>query len=63
MKRDVYPYALIAARGFLDAVLRWFIDLQIPSLPGTGCGGPHHQMIKSYYCISFMHIRVGIQIL
>lgn len=30
-----YSYALIAAGGFLGAVLRWFIDQQIPSLPGT----------------------------
>jgi fluoride exporter len=30
-----YSYALIAAGGFLGAVLRWFIDLQIPSLTGT----------------------------
>jgi CrcB protein len=30
-----YSYALIAAGGFLGAVLRWFIDLQIPSLAGT----------------------------
>ncbi|PKL69302.1 MAG: hypothetical protein CVV30_06935 [Methanomicrobiales archaeon HGW-Methanomicrobiales-1] len=30
-----YSYALIAAGGFLGAVLRGFIDLQIPSLPGT----------------------------
>ena len=35
MKPDYRSYALIAAGGFLGAVLRWFIDLQIPSLPGT----------------------------
>ncbi|MDO9323805.1 MAG: fluoride efflux transporter CrcB [Methanoregula sp.] len=28
-------YAIIAAGGFLGAVLRWFIDVQIPSLTGT----------------------------
>ncbi len=28
-------YVLIATGGFLGAVLRWFIDQQIPSLPGT----------------------------
>ncbi|MFA6331578.1 MAG: fluoride efflux transporter CrcB [Methanoregula sp.] len=35
MKIDFFSYALIAAGGFLGAVLRWFIDLQIPSLMGT----------------------------
>ena len=35
MKVNYYSYALIAAGGFLGAVLRWFIDLQIPSLLGT----------------------------
>ncbi len=35
MKFDAYTYALIAAGGFIGAVLRWCIDLQIPSLMGT----------------------------
>jgi CrcB protein len=35
MKSDYYSYALIAAGGFLGAILRWAIDQQIPSLPGT----------------------------
>ena len=35
MKFDYYSYALIAAGGFSGAVLRGFIDQQIPSLPGT----------------------------
>ena len=35
MNMNYYPYVLIAAGGFLGAVLRWYIDLQIPSLWGT----------------------------
>jgi fluoride exporter len=35
MKFNYYSYAIIAAGGFLGAVLRWFIDVQIPSLMGT----------------------------
>lgn len=35
MKPDYYSYLLIAAGGFLGAVLRWLIDVQIPSLAGT----------------------------
>jgi CrcB protein len=35
MKFNYYPYILISAGGFLGAVLRYFIDGQIPSLPGT----------------------------
>jgi CrcB protein len=35
MKIDIRTYAVIATGGFLGAILRWFIDLQIPSLPGT----------------------------
>ena len=35
MNQNYYSYALIATGGFLGAVLRWFIDEQIVSLPGT----------------------------
>ncbi|PKL65901.1 MAG: fluoride efflux transporter CrcB [Methanomicrobiales archaeon HGW-Methanomicrobiales-3] len=35
MKIDYHSYAFIAAGGFIGAVLRWLIDEQIPSLPGT----------------------------
>jgi CrcB protein len=35
MKFDRYTYLLIATGGFLGAVLRWFIELQVPSLTGT----------------------------
>jgi len=35
MKIDLHSYALIATGGFIGAVLRWFIDNQIVSLPGT----------------------------
>lgn len=35
MKPDSYSYVLIATGGFLGAVLRYFIDGQIPSLAGT----------------------------
>ncbi|PKL57669.1 MAG: fluoride efflux transporter CrcB [Methanomicrobiales archaeon HGW-Methanomicrobiales-5] len=35
MKFNFNSYALIAAGGFLGAVLRYFIDAQIPSLMGT----------------------------
>lgn len=35
MKVNYYSYAIIAVGGFLGAVLRWFIDMQIPSLLGT----------------------------
>lgn len=35
MKLNLNSYALIATGGFLGAVLRWFIDQQIPSLLGT----------------------------
>ena len=38
MKFDYRSYALIAAGGFFGAVLRWFVDLQIPSLLGTLVG-------------------------
>jgi len=32
---DYRSYALIGSGGFFGAVLRWFVDLQIPSLAGT----------------------------
>jgi len=35
MKINYYPYVLIAAGGFAGAVLRWYIDVQIPSMGGT----------------------------
>lgn len=35
MKYNYYPYALIAAGGFLGSVLRFFIDQQIPHPLGT----------------------------
>ena len=35
MKIDYRTYAIIAAGGFFGAVLRWFIEEEIPSLPGT----------------------------
>nr|WP_320160750.1 fluoride efflux transporter CrcB [uncultured Methanoregula sp.] len=35
MKINYYPYVLIAAGGFTGAILRWYIDVQIPSLGGT----------------------------
>jgi CrcB protein len=35
MKFNYYTYALIAAGGFSGAILRWLIDVQIPSLSGT----------------------------
>jgi CrcB protein len=35
MKTDCFSYALIAVGGFFGAILRWFIDEQLPSLAGT----------------------------
>jgi len=35
MKIEYHSYAFIAAGGFIGAGLRWLIDEQIPSLPGT----------------------------
>jgi CrcB protein len=35
MKFNYYTYALIAAGGFSGSILRWLIDVQIPSLSGT----------------------------
>jgi len=35
MKTDYFSYALVAAGGFIGAVLRWFIEGQAPSLAGT----------------------------
>jgi len=35
MKINYYPYVLIAMGGFLGAVLRWYLDQQIPSLWGS----------------------------
>jgi len=35
MKFNYYSYALLATGGFIGAVMRWLIDMQIPSLPGT----------------------------
>jgi fluoride exporter len=59
MKFNYYPYILIAAGGFLGAVLRWFIDQQIPSLPGTllvnflGCVFMGAFMYESIYIGAF----------
>lgn len=35
MKTDYSAYGIIAAGGFCGAVLRWFIDGQVPTLMGT----------------------------
>jgi CrcB protein len=35
MKFSWYSYALVGTGGCAGAVLRYFIDLQVPSLPGT----------------------------
>ena len=35
MKSDCRSYAIVAAGGFCGAAIRWLIDEQIPSPPGT----------------------------
>jgi fluoride exporter len=35
MSIDYRSYAFVASGGFFGAILRWFIDVQIPSLAGT----------------------------
>ena len=59
MRTDHRTYALIAAGGFLGAVMRWLIDMQIPSLPGTlvvnflGCVAMGVFMYESIYIGEF----------
>ncbi|MFA6224791.1 MAG: CrcB family protein [Methanoregula sp.] len=60
MKFNYHSYAIIAAGGFLGAVLRWFIDVQIPSLLGTllvnflGCVFMGIFMYESIYIGAFI---------
>ncbi len=59
MRTDLRIYALIALGGFLGAVLRFLIDEQIPSLPGTlgvnflGCIAMGMFMYESIYIGKF----------
>ena len=59
MKFNYYPCILIATGGFLGAVLRWFMDVQIPSLFGTlvvnflGCVFMGAFMYESIYVGAF----------
>ena len=59
MNEKILPYALVAAGGFLGAVLRWIIDQQVPSLWGTlivnflGCVAMGMFMYESIYIGNF----------
>ncbi|MEN6448324.1 MAG: fluoride efflux transporter CrcB [Syntrophaceae bacterium] len=59
MNARILPYILVAAGGFLGAVLRWSIEEQVPSLWGTlavnflGCVAMGMFMYESIYIGNF----------